>query len=330
MTSKLVEPSARFLSQRRQQLWDLVVPKLFFLVSAVTFFHFESGACAQSNGDLSSSEKNPVLYPTQLAERAQVALRKSDYDGAIALFKQAISLNEGDSGANYDPSKLPSIDYDSLRHGQVQVENMLKDRPLMGTYLHSSDNLQIWAIFKYAEKVLKSPVNWDPGVLKNSKLEAEHEIPYDGLPGRIRIKDVTLESKAGDFDRNSKKRAFELLWSSAVFELHNVGYAKEFLDTSRKAANGDLDPDAFVKAIFLTELKASQVTRKWYVQIYLPHAKKYNLPSDSKIWYCDEWGSGESLFNQYTDKKSYPWEPYSSYFLQIKSSGSAFHLTGDK
>src|SRR5437763_1691437 len=34
------------------------------------------------------------------------------------------------------------------------------------------------------------------------------------------------------------------------------------------------------------ERKTAERTRRWYLEIFLPHAKRYRIPTDPEIWYC--------------------------------------------
>jgi tetratricopeptide (TPR) repeat protein len=253
-----------------------------------------------------------------LAEDAQHALSvEKDYDAAIDFLREAISSNPDDMGAKYDPKLFQRQQPDDAEHGRKQLLKMLADRPLMNRYLDESDDLWSWAAWKYGAKIAGSKVVWDSSPTDDPNCPAQHHIPTHGEDGTIRIRDLSLD----DF-LNNKTAAFDRLWSGAVFELHNIENAAEFDELYDRAKSGDVTEEEFVKSMFTIELKAGQRTRKWYVELYLPHAKKYGIPTYPENWSCGDWGSPTSLFLRYTDKEAYPWTPYSRYYAELRASNS--------
>jgi hypothetical protein len=79
--------------------------------------------------------------------------------------------------------------------------------------------------------------------------------------------------------------------------------------------------DEFVKSMFTIELNAEQRTRKWYVEMFLPHAKKYRLLTYPENWFCVNWGSAESLFSKCSDREAYPWVPYARFYAGLRADG---------
>jgi hypothetical protein len=141
---------------------------------------------------------------------------------------------------------------------------------------------------------------------------AEHSPPFDHQPGKIRITDFPFDGPKGD-----KATAFDILWSGAAFELHNIENSRAFYKLDRQAKSHELTEEQFVRSCFGLEFRAVQRTRRWYVEIFLPHLKKYNLPSNPDVWYCDWWGSADDIFALYWDKRGYPWVPYSQYYQEL-------------
>lgn len=258
------------------------------------------------------------IIPTTLSANARRALLDDqNYDRAIDLLLEAILSNPDDIGADYDPKVFLHQPTDALEHGRKQLLKMLADRPLMNRYLDESDDLWSWAAWKYGAKIAGSKVVWDSSPTDDPHCSAQHHIPTHGEDGTIRIRDLSLD----DF-LNNKTAAFDRLWSGAVFELHNIENAAEFDELYDRAKSGDVTEEEFVKSMFTIELKAGQRTRKWYVELYLPHAKKYGIPTYPENWSCGDWGSPTSLFLRYTDKEAYPWTPYSRYYAELRASNS--------
>ena len=248
-----------------------------------------------------------------LANDASKAVREGDYDRAIALLREAIESHPHDVGAKYDPWTMPLHDKGALEHGRQQFERMLRDRPQMCSNIHPSDLLWKWTLAKYAAKIEGLPIEWSDLEPSNNS-DAENYRPYDGTPGQIRVKAIDA--------RRADAAAFETLWVNVVFELHNIESTKEFSAIDAKAREGLIERDAYVKRMFMVEWKTMERTRKWYVEVFLPHAKKYKLPTDPARWYCDTWGTAEEDFARYSNRNDYPWEPYSTQFRELRSSGA--------
>jgi hypothetical protein len=115
--------------------------------------------------------------------------------------------------------------------------------------------------------------------------------------------------------------AFDWMWSCAIFELHNVESSKDFLDVDQQAREGRISEREFVKRMFTVELRAQQRMRKWYVDVYLPYAKRQNVLTHADWWGCSKWGSAELLFGNCVDTAKYPWRPYCDYYLQLQLDG---------
>lgn len=214
------------------------------------------------------------LNSEELADKAIAELQNKNYYKAISLLNLAIASNAGDEGAGFNPMLFAVRENDSLSYGQKQLENMLRDRPLMKRYLDSSDDVWRWAALKYGEKVLGCDVEWDFGRLITG-LTAEHDFPTKGHPGRIRVKKPSFDPTIYDAAALNMKSAaaFEELWSCVVFELYNIQSADQFQRLSDQILDDKIDRDKFVKTMFFIETRAAQRTRKWYVDVFLPHAK---------------------------------------------------------
>ncbi len=80
------------------------------------------------------------------------------------------------------------------------------------------------------------------------------------------------------------------------------------------ASKDTISEEEYVKGIFVLEWRyAAQRERRFYVEVFLPHAKRYRIPTDSARWYFSDkdWRSAEALFADFTDKNQYPWKHYS-------------------
>lgn len=255
-----------------------------------------------------------------LADAAEPALARRDFDLAAELLRTAIAKNENDYGADYDPRDFKDRTVESLEHGTKQVAEMLADRPQMSAFIGPRDELYQWAVKMYSETLDGSKIYWSPeeiASIGSYRPAAQHRPPYPGRPGVIRINPVERGTNSA--------QAFERLWCCAVFELHNIESARAFSRLDRLARLGTIDEDDYVKGVFLVELVALQRTRRFYVDVYLPHAKNHRLPTNSADWYCGygEWETPDVQFSLYKDKDSYPWAPYMRSFQHLRDEGAA-------
>jgi len=265
-------------------------------------------ALGQGDDDVAIAHLNEAvrLEPKQAMYRGlrgTAYLRQGNYAKGIADLKAATELNPGDAGLHYQPTSTAKLSTEAIEHGRRQVARMLHDRPAMNQHGKETIFLRRWAERKFAGEDFGEKIDWDPSPPLHS--DAEHLAP-DGDDHAT----VLIEEKYTEGPKKGGLRSFEELWAGAVYELHNVTYAREFVRLHDEAAEGQLSKKAFVAGILKYELLAAQRTRAFYVQAFLPWVEKKKLPTDPKLWFCDWWASSESVLHGFTDKSSYPWRPY--------------------
>jgi tetratricopeptide (TPR) repeat protein len=257
----------------------------------------------QAAADFSEAVKLKPDEAKYYGMRATAWLRKGDYNQGIADMKTAIRLNSNDLGANYQPSSNKELSPEALKHGRKQVDKMLVDRPAMAQYGEEAAFLRSWAARKFAGEDAGSLIDWDPTAPLHS--DAEHIAPEVNLHGSILI-----EPRYTDGPKQGQPRSFEELWAGAVFELHNINYAKEFVRLHKEAEQGKVSKNNYVSGIVKFEVLAAQQTRAYYVQEFLPFAAKKKLPTDPGLWFASWWVQPDEALKQFTDKNAYPWRPY--------------------
>ena len=163
--------------------------------------------------------------------------------------------------------------------------------------------LRDWAARKFAGEDFALPIDWDPSPPLHS--DAEHLAPGDGQNAAILVEaHYTAGPNAG------KPRGFEELWAGAVYELHNVDYARDFVRLNDEANRGRVSKEEFVGGILKYELRAAQRTRAFYLNAFLPWAAKKKLPTDPGLWFCDWWDTPDNVLRSFSDHSTYPWRPY--------------------
>jgi len=254
--------------------------------------------------DLDAAIKLGAKDPRVYGARGAAHLHLGNYGQGAADLQAAIRLNPEDAGAKYAPSTKKELPAESLRHGQEQVRRMLRDRPAMARFGKETAFLEQFAVRKFAGEDFGEPFDWDPTQPKDS--DAENVAPVGGRRGLIRVEAVhSFGPKRG------AARTFEELWAAAVFEFHNITYARKFLQLHQEAAAGKLTKAQFVSGIWKYEYLAAQRTRAFYVQVFLPWAEKKKLPTDPGLWFAAWWETAADALQAFTDKSSYPWRPYS-------------------
>jgi tetratricopeptide (TPR) repeat protein len=246
------------------------------------------------------------LDPTQAkcrGLRGVAWLRKGDYAKGAADLKAAIALNSGDAGLHYQPSNGSTLSARAVAHGQQQVAKMLHDRPAMADFGDEAKFLRDWAQRKFAGEDFVEPIDWDPSPPLHS--DAEHLAPGGGENAAILV-----EAHYTSGPKEGKPRSFEELWAGAIYELHNVNYAREFVRLNDEADRGKVSKEAFVAGILKYELQAAQRTRAFYLNVFLPWAEKKKLTTDPTLWFCDWWDTPDSVLKSFSDKSAYPWRPY--------------------
>jgi tetratricopeptide (TPR) repeat protein len=230
-------------------------------------------------------------------------LRKGEYAKGVADLKAAMGLTPGDAGSDYPPAAKKEISDEALRHGRQQVARMLKDRPAMADHHEQSEFLREWAARKFAGEDFGALIDWDPSPPLDS--DAEHLIPTTDEHAMILV-----QANYDEGPQQGQPRSFEELWSGAIFELHNVVYADEFIRLNNEAKQGKVSKEDFVAGILKFELRAAQQTRAFYIQVFVPWLEKNHLSTDPSLWFCDWWDTPDTALKGFTNKAAYPWKPY--------------------
>jgi|GEM_PF-6300366 hypothetical protein len=207
-----------------------------------------------------------------------------------------------------------------LAHGVRQVENMVKDRPNMGAYATDTDIRLVtrtdpfydFAVRKFAGEDTKSPVFWDA---TQPAEEAEHRGATDDEVGVIRVDRKINSGSAGEW--RGREKAFEVLWSQAIFELNNISGSAAFLELHDRALNGTIEREAYIMDSAKSEHVAYLKTNKFFKERWVPWAIEVQLkPSTQRFlvaWNMESL-SFDDWISKYTDRKGYPWIPFGDFF----------------
>ncbi len=109
----------------------------------------------------------------------------------------------------------------------------------------------------------------------------------------------------------------EQSWAGLIFELYNIQNYLDFQLINNDAQLNKCDKREFIFRYARLEHKAILKLQLFYRQQWLPYCQKKGFQSDKNCWYMNVSPHFETWINLYTDKKSYPFYPYSDYYDNI-------------
>ena len=227
-----------------------------------------------------------------------------DYEGGIADLNTAIRLDPNDPATKLEASPKSTLTAAAIQHGDEQVRQMLRDRPVMARFGDKAGVLYQWTANRFAGENSIREILWDaaePVAADSDSRSATAE-----RPGRIRVR--TTYSYGVN---KGKEQSFEALWSKAVFELYNVANGLDVQKLVGEAAAGQLTKEAFVTKIVECESRAAEKTRAFYIHVFLPWAKVQHVQTDPKSWFVAMRSNPrEDLLMSRVDKHSTYWKHY--------------------
>ena len=139
-----------------------------------------------------------------------------------------------------------------LRHGELQVKRMLKDRPVMAKYITKNDIIWQWAVRKFAGEDLSDTIDWDN---KNPYQRAPSVMlhPCKSERGRIRIR---------------KGLSFEVSWANAIYQLYSIAFSSSFKEAVKRAYKGSLSKQNFILRCAGIAFKSVKRTERFYKDIW--------------------------------------------------------------
>jgi tetratricopeptide (TPR) repeat protein len=208
--------------------------------------------------------------------RGMAYFDQKDFDKGTADVLEAIRLNPGDLFVEYQLTTNKELSPEALKHGEEQLRNMLRDCPAMAQFVSPQDKLWQWAVRKFAGEDLGAPVHWDP-----TPPSLRLGCSLFGDQHAIRVSQIRFDLP----DR--RPCTFDELWSTAVFELHNVTSSPIWSDISQQVLDGKLNRDDYIVAVLESEELATQRTRAFYLKFYLPWIREKGMVDTSPArWRC--------------------------------------------
>lgn len=195
--------------------------------------------------------------------------------------------------------------------GENQLRKMILDRPQMERFISSND--QLWTTISnlFEGELCNHPVSWDP---KCPQPEDRYYVgqSFYPIPGRdiccIRLR---------KYDGANQLIEGELLWSSLIFEFHNIAEGERFYQVYLDAINDRLTREQYIEGMTRIEHISLGRTYSFYQNRWFPAMNKKNLETHSKYWRLNYKREYRDWINQFKDQSSYPYDNYGSYFDKV-------------
>ncbi len=149
-----------------------------------------------------------------------------------------------------------------MKHGAVQVKNMIKDRPLLGLLIKEGDEVFNWMAEQFEHKIDGHPIFWSP-----EDIGYIITFPADGNPAYFGL----------IVDDDSEENA-EFYLMDFVMHLCRLAYGQRFLDLDHKAKDVNI-----VKYVELTEAiycEAYEDLWKFIFNIWEPFCEQEKIQSN--------------------------------------------------
>jgi len=247
---------------------------------------------------------------SQLVEQATWCIRAGDNVQAKCLLRSTISrrttLHEGRRLAKQIATRM--LSEDDITFGREQVRLMLRDRPAMAEYVVIDDQIYNWCARQFACGACGYRTNWSNAELVGTK--ALH-IPATIIsPGVFRLASTKTERGI------TKKRRFEDLWASAIFEFHNLANDAAFGELDEKVLRGVIRRDEYIEANFCLECQASHATQEFFLSTFFDHMQSHQIEANPTHWYFHEayFCSPQESLRYFWNRDAYPWATYGKGF----------------
>lgn len=219
---------------------------------------------------------------------------------------------------------------DEFKRGEAQLEQMIKDRPLMATYVHKGDALWTWTARQFGGQFLPAGIEWDsrhPDWNAISRFNGNIDPALNkNYKGSIFVRPDYIGADVGAGPQpTSGLKSGCVMWLEAVFELFNLRNRDRGIAVMRRALCGQSNRESFVVEMALVEAGVQSKIKNFIDNLWLPQCKKYNLPSSDPNFNLDniKIQNPEEIVNHIlTKKEAHPyWENMSKQFDDFNSKG---------
>lgn len=162
----------------------------------------------------------------------------------------------GCGGRPGNPAVLKQSD---LAHGRLQVERMLRDRPVMRNLVQEDDELYRWAVRQYAGEQLGHPIDWNPADGKESICRFSSQ----RLRGEICISKFS-ESK----EKDPQPQSFDGLWGDFFIQTQYIETRRDRPELMLLAVGAGISREDFIRRNAELDFAAAQRTREVVLTVW--------------------------------------------------------------
>jgi len=206
-----------------------------------------------------------------------------------------------------------------LTFGEVQLRNMMKDRPTMRRYdsadgtkknVSESDTIWQWAVRRLSGEQLGRVIYWNPEEPEKPKVYcADHQYPSGNRKAFIRIRKKYMAGKL-----NGRAVPFEALWFFLVFELNNIEGSAKFQRVYEEALQGKVSRESWITRNTIIEYDALCKTVAFYNDVWAPWAAMNGFTTNPDIWRTTLPDTYGKWIQRYNNKNAYPWDTWGHYY----------------
>ncbi len=164
------------------------------------------------------------------------------------------------------------ISASDVKHGELQLQMMLRDRPKMSGTVGVGDPIWKWTVMQFAGAGIGNRIYWE-NKQTESGLFAENHSGLGGDHFSIRVKSI---------DSYDYQATGEDQWAAAIYELLNIRNDNAFNQIS-----DHLPKQEWVRQFARLEYSALVSLRHFYNIVWIPCMSKRGIVSSSRYWRTD-------------------------------------------
>lgn len=162
----------------------------------------------------------------------------------------------GCSGRHGSPATLKESD---LAHGRLQVERMLRDRPVMRNLVQEDDELYRWAVRQYAGERLGCPIDWNP---------ADGQESICRFSSQRRRGEICISKFSESKEKDPEPKPFDGLWGDFFIQTQYIETRRDRPQLMFLVAKGQVSRADFIRRNAELDFAAAQRTREVVLTVW--------------------------------------------------------------
>lgn len=197
--------------------------------------------------------------------------------------------------------------HDDIVFGETQLKQLLKDRPIMQSFINQQDKLWHSVVYKFAGIETGHRVRWNnESIDKPSQYTGDHNFSAGA--------DDDCYIRLSKLDANGNSISGEELWSTLFFEFENLKNSDSFFNLYKQACAGKLTKEQWITRNTKLEYSALRRTYTFYEKDWIPLMKKKNISTNPVLWNSPIEPTYEAWIKTYDTTSSGNYNYWSMYF----------------